>query len=110
MKPPERSTVRRAGTASFSEWIVLNGYCIASWVKWRCYESKMPQPKSGFPPALLTPGNLVKKFLLPIQLLALEWLPSGSGHYTQTRRSVGLERTRTSTVLDQTARQLGYVA
>jgi hypothetical protein len=28
---------------SFCEWIVLNGYCIASWVKWRYFASPCPE-------------------------------------------------------------------
>jgi len=67
-------------------------------VKWRCYESKTPQPKSAS--GLLTPqGKLVKKFLLPIQLLALEWLPSGSGlFFVGQETATGLRRRRCGAV------------
>src|SRR6266446_9030257 len=39
LKPPERSTVGR-DSHSVCEWLVLNGYCIASWVKWRDFVSR----------------------------------------------------------------------
>src|SRR5258708_1566339 len=39
LKPPERSTVGR-DSLSVCEWHALNGYCIASWVKWRDFVSR----------------------------------------------------------------------
>ena len=32
---------------SFCEWIVLNGYCIASWVKWRYFVSRAREGSSA---------------------------------------------------------------